>query len=134
MKRLYFVVISSDAENIEEITAYATKEQAKEGLKFAYIDYKKHIKSMGFEDIIENNYEDSFSMVFNDRSSYYYAEIKNGAYFSKNEEVTPMKEYKVTITKTILAYNEQDAVNIVESGEELYYDEEETISASPLVR
>lgn len=129
MKRVYFVAVTSDAEHFEEIVAYATKEQAKEGLKLAYNWTKQSILDGGFEDLSENIGDDYFSISYNDNFCYYHGAIKYGVAFDEGEKVQPMKEYKVTTTKVILAYSEDDAIAMAKSDEPIDYDDEEKTTA-----
>lgn len=126
MKRVYFVAVTSDADHFEEIVAYATKEQAKEGLKLAYNWTKKSILDAGYEDLSENIADEYFSISYNDNFCYYHGAIKYGIAFDESEKVQPMKEYKVTTTKVILAYSEEDAIVMANSDEYEYDNEEKT--------
>ena len=126
MKRVYFVAVTSDAEHFEEIVAYATKEQAKEGLKIARNWTKKNIVDAGYEDLSEDITDEYFSISYNDGFCYYHGAIKYGIAYDEGEKVQPMKEYKVTTTKVVLAYSEEDAIVMANSDEYEYDNEEKT--------
>lgn len=128
MKRVYFVAVTSDTAHFEEIISYATKEQAKEGLKLAFEAYKENVISMGFKDEMEETLEDDWFTINFDGSSYFHAVIKDGVAFSEGEKPTAIKAYKVTITKTVLAYGEVDAVEVAKGDGNYEYDDEEKIT------
>lgn len=129
MRRVYFVAVTSDADHFEEIVAYATKEQAKEGLKLAYNWTKQYILDAGFEDLNDSVDEENFTNTYNGGFCYYHGEIKYGVAFDEGEKVQPMREYKVTTTKVILAYSEDDAIAMAKSDEPINYDNEEKTTA-----
>lgn len=135
MRRVYFVIVSSDVEHFEETTAYYTKEQAKEGLKEALYWTKKAVIEAGFGDEMEiTENEDNFTINYNkfgDRfEEYYFGQIVKGSMFDEGEEVVPNKCYRVkvitTTTYDIVAHNKAEAITIAkeETGE---YDGDTTI-------
>ena len=128
MKRVYFVAVTSDFANFEEVVGYATKEQGLKGLKIAFESFKNHIKDMGFDDIEETTEDTWFTLNYNGGDCFYHGEIKCGVMFEEGEKPTPLKAYKVTITKTVLAYGEDDAVEVAKGDEEYEYDDEEKVT------
>ena len=128
MKRIYFVAVTSDVSHFEEVIGYATNEQAKEGLKLLFESYKEYVISMGFKDEMAETLEDDwFTINYND-GSYYHAQVKSGVMFDEGEKPTTLKSYKVTITKKVLAYGEDDAVAVAKGEEDYDYDDEEKIT------
>lgn len=132
MKRVYFVAVTSDISHFEEVIGYATKEQALNGLAICIETFKKHIIEMGYDDIDEKDAGDWFTLNYNGGDCFYHGEIKCGVMFEEGEKPTPLKTYKVTITKTILAYGEDDAVEVAKGDAEYEYDDEEKVTTELL--
>ena len=128
MKRVYFVAVTSDVTHFEEVVGYATKEQGLNGLKIAIESFKNHIKDMGFDDIEETIEDTWFTLKYDGGDCFYHGEIKSGVMFEKGEKPTPLKPYKVTITKTVFAYGEDDAVEVAKGDEDYEYDDEEKVT------
>lgn len=141
MKRVYFVIVTSDTENFEETTAYATYEQAKKGLAFALDWVKKEVISYGFEDEMEvTERERNFTVNYSKRENgmgyydYFFAEIVEGTFFEEGEEVLASKGYEVEVVTTIkrtyqvVAHTEEEAIAIAqkEGDKNEYYEEEES--------
>lgn len=129
MKRVYFVAVTSDIASFEEVVGYATKEQALIGLAICLESFKKHIADMGYDDVEKGCGDDWFTLNYNGGDNFYHGEIKCGVMFEEGEKPTPLRAYKVTITKTVLAYGEDDAVEVAKGDEDYEYDDEEKITA-----
>lgn len=129
MKRVYFVAVTSDVNQFEEIVSYETKENAKEGLSIMAKSIKDYIKDMGVneEDIVETFKDDWFEIRYDE--AYYFGEIKYGVAFEQGEKPAVAKSYRVTTTKLVLAYSEEDAIEVANSGEAFDYDDEMKSSA-----
>lgn len=124
MKRYYFVAVTSDAKYFEDdMVAYPTKEQAREGLKIVFEEYKNHVIESGFDDDMHDYLEDdSFIIRYNDDYSYYHGEIKSGVVYDSNEKPGPLKLYRVAVVKSVLAYSEEDAIFVANNEDDLDID------------
>ena len=130
MKRVFYVALTSDSHHFEEIICYATKEQAKEGLKQMLATCREDVISMGYDDdMVESVNDDWFTIDYNEKACYYHAQIRGGVMFEEGEKPTPLKPYKVTITKTVLAYGEEDAIEVAKGDGDYEYDDEENATA-----